>query len=113
MASTFATTIGRESAAGDAGAADAVALQQQAGLALVPQLAAADAARTTAGARLAAALRALGAKRPLSKAEVTASYAGIVRGLVEAGVSEAEIRATVGTALKPAQIDVLRVIARP
>ncbi len=88
-------------------------LQQQAGLALVPQLAAADAARAAAGARLASALRALGAQGRLTKAQVTTSYAGIVRRLVDAGVSEAEIRATVGTALKPTSIDVLRVIARP
>ena len=112
VASTFATTIGRESAAGDAGDTNAVALQQQAGLALVPQLAAADAARAAAGARLASALRALGTKGRLTKGQVATGYAKIVGQLVSAGVSEAEIRTTVGTALKPTSIDVLTVIAR-
>lgn len=112
VASTFATTIGRESAAGGAGDANAVALQQQAGLALVPQLAAVDAARAAAGARLAAALRAFGAKGRLTKAQVTVAYAAIMKRLVDASVSEAEIRATIGAALKPTPIDVLTVVAR-
>ena len=112
VASTLATTIGRESAAGGAGDANAVALQQQAGLALVPQLAAVDAARAAAGARLAAALRAFGAKGKLTKAQAAVAYAKIVKQLVSAGVSEAEIRTTIGTALKPTPIDVLTVIAR-
>lgn len=112
VASTLATTIGRESAAGGAGDANAVALQQQAGLALVPQLAAADAARAAAGARLASALRAFGARGKLTKAQVAGAYTKIVRQLVDAGVSEAEIRATIGTALKPTPIDVLTVIGR-
>ena len=89
-----------------------MALQQQAGLALVPQLAAVDAARAAAGARLAAALRAFGAKGRLTKAQVTVAYAAIMKRLVDASVSEAEIRATIGAALKPTPIDVLTVVAR-
>ena len=108
VAAALETTIGRESAAGNAKDATSVALQQQTAQALLPQLTAAVAARKVSGRQLAAVLTRAGVKRiSVPAARTAVVYASVLKSLAEQGIPEAEIRAAVGNSLKPTTIDVL------
>jgi hypothetical protein len=112
VASTLATTVGRESAARKAGHKAAARRQARRALALVPALRAAARAQSKAGASLASALRAAGAGGSMSAEQRAAGNEAVLRRLVAAGVPRGTIVAVAGTALSPAPLDVLAALGR-
>jgi hypothetical protein len=112
VASTLATTVGRESAARKAGHKAAARRQARRALALVATLRAAARAQAKAGASFAAALRAAGAAGAMTAEQRAAGNEAVLQRLAAAGVPRAEIVAVAGTALVPAPLDVLAALGR-
>jgi hypothetical protein len=107
VASTLATTVGRESAARKAGHRAAASRQARRALKLVPTLRKAARAQATAGAAFAAALRAAGATGAMTADQRATGNEAVLTGLVKAGVKRGEIAAIAGAALTPAPLDPL------
>jgi hypothetical protein len=112
VASTLATTVGRESAARKAGHKAAARRQARRALALVPTLRRAGRAQSKAGAAFAAALRAAGATGGMTAEQRAAGNEAVLHRLVAAGVPRGRIVAVAGTALAPAPLDVLAALGR-
>lgn len=107
VASTLATTVGRESAARKAGHTASANRQARRAIQLVPILRKAARAQSTAGAAFAAALRAAGAAGQMTVDQRAAGNEAVLRRLVEIGVPRAETTAIAGAALTPTALDPL------
>jgi len=112
VASTLATTVGRESAARKAGHKAAARRQARRALALVPTLRRSARAQSQAGASFAAALRAAGASGAMTAEQRAAGNDAMLQRLVAAGVKRGQITAIAGAALTPAPLDVLAALGR-
>jgi hypothetical protein len=112
VASTLATTVGRESAARKAGHKAAARRQARRALALASTLRRAARAQSKAGASFAAALRATGATGAMTAEQRAAGNEAALQRLVAAGVPRGKIVAIAGTALAPAPLDILAALGR-
>jgi hypothetical protein len=112
VASTLATTVGRESAARRAGHTAAARRQARRALSLVPTLRAAARAQSRTGTAFAAALRAAGASGQMTPEQRAAGNDAVLRRFLAAGVLSPDITSVVAPALTPGPLDVLATLGR-
>jgi hypothetical protein len=112
VATTLATTVGRESAARKARHLAAAKRQARRALDLVPTLRAEARAQAKAGTAFAGALRAAGAAGEMTAEQDAAGNEAALKRLAAAGVARTKITAVAGAALTPAPLDVLATLGR-
>lgn len=101
------TTVERDTAAAKAGKSGAVAKQEQALKRLQGKLSAAQAARRSAGAAFAVALRAAKATIKLSKSQAAKGLDGVTAKVKMLGLDQATLSSVAGSRLAPRPIDVI------
>ena len=113
IAAAIKTTIGRETAAIDAGDAAAAASQARHGRALDAELITAERAQTQASRGVAVLLRSYHLNIELTKLEFAKGAAAIRRYLKAKGIPAATLDKLAGKSLEPASLDEVAELARP